>query len=263
VHRIAALGYDGIEILCDHPHWFPPKATAADLAQLQHALSLTKLHVSNVNANTADGFFAARTAENAFEPSLDHPDATVRTQRSAYTRAAIDFAAALGAANISISSGWNRDITTRDASTKRFIESLLPLCDYAAAKQINIGIEYEPGLNTELAAQVGEIIDRVGAPHLGVNFDIGHSFLNGEPPEATTRLFAGRIWNVHVEDIKDNVHFHLVPGDGALPFERYFTTLHEIGYNRFLSVELYTFADKPDEAGARAISYLRQAVPHA
>ena len=96
----------------------------------------------------------------------------------------------------------------------------------------------------------------MGSPELGANLDIGHSYLDGESPEATVALLSGRIWNVHVEDISKRKHFPLVPGDGDLPFSRYFDALRDTGYNGFLTVELYSFPDQPEEAGNRALQYL-------
>jgi len=108
----------------------------------------------------------------------------------------------------------------------------------------------------ERAAELAEVIERVGSPELGANLDIGHSYLDGESPEATVALLAGRIWNVHVEDIRNRKHFHLVPGDGDLPFSRYFDALRQAGYDGFLTVELYSFPDQPVEAGRRSLQYL-------
>jgi sugar phosphate isomerase/epimerase len=98
---------------------------------------------------------------------------------------------------------------------------------------------------------------RVDSPLLGVNWDIGHSFLDGETPESAIELLGQRIWNVHVEDIKARKHFHLVPGTGDLPFERYFDALRGVGYEEFLTVELYSYPEQPAAVGRRSLEFLR------
>ena len=80
------------------------------------------------------------------------------------------------------------------------MESLKHICEAAAKYGVKLGIEYEPGLLVERAVELAEVIERVGSPELGANLDIGHSYLDGESPEAAVALLAGRIWNVHVED---------------------------------------------------------------
>jgi len=123
---------------------------------------------------------------------------------------------------------------------------------------IRVGIEYEPGLLVERAEELAEVITRVGSPLLGANLDIGHAWLASDAPRSTADLLAGRIWNCHVEDIAAGKHFHLVPGDGELPLSDWMAALVRIGYAGFYTVELYTCADAPDTAGARALSHLRK-----
>jgi sugar phosphate isomerase/epimerase len=69
-------------------------------------------------------------------------------------------------------------------------------------------------------------------------------------------LLAGRIWNVHVEDIKGRKHFHLIPGLGDLPFAQYINALRKINYDGYLTVELYSYQEQPEDAGRQALSYL-------
>jgi protein FrlC len=78
-----------------------------------------------------------------------------------------------------------------------------------------IGIEYEPGLLIETAAEVRRLIDEVNHPALGANLDIGHAVCAGENPLESIELLAGRIWNVHIEDIRGRKHFHLIPGEAT------------------------------------------------
>ena len=59
-----------------------------------------------------------------------------------------------------------------------------------------------------------------------------------------------------MEDIRGAKHYHLVPGDGDLPFARYFNALRGIGYDGFLTLELYTCLDAPVEAGQRSLQFL-------
>lgn len=259
LRAIAALGYDGAEILCDRPHWFPGEVTEAELEAIAELCADLGLGISNLNANTANGYFDPPPLENSFEPALSNPDPTLRRWREDYTIEALRLARRLGAGSVSITAGRPTPDCPPETALAHFITSLKRICEAATRYDVRIGIEYEPGLLVERATEALEIIHHIDSPHLGVNFDIGHSWLNGEAPRETTRSLEGRIWNVHVEDIAANKHFHLVPGDGNLPFDEYFIGLRDIAYNGYLTVELYSFPEQPDAVGRRALAYLRDA----
>jgi protein FrlC len=255
--EIARLGYAGAEILCDHPHWFPGRVGAQELDEVRAVLAETGLKVSNLNANTANGYFSPLPPENVFEPALSNPNPAKRRWREEFTIEALRLAAAVGSSCVSVTSGHPTPGCDPSLGLDHFVESLKRICAAAEEIGVNVGIEYEPGLLVERATEVLEVIERVGSERLGVNLDIGHSHLDGEPVEETVAALAGRIWNVHVEDIRGRKHFHRVPGEGDLPFGRYFRALREAGYRGFLTVELYSYPDRPVEVGCRALDYLR------
>jgi len=257
VERIAALGFAGVEILCDRPHWFPGRTTAAEADRLAERLAALGLAVSNLNVNTANGYFDPAPPENTFEPSLSSRHAEWRRWRLDYSIAALDLARRVGARNISVTSGRPESGGTPGQGLDLFIDSLKRLCEAAEALGVRVGVEYEPGLLVERASELAEVMERVGSPLLGANLDIGHSWLDGEAPEAAIGLLAGRIWNLHIEDIAARKHYHLIPGEGDLPFRRYFDALEAAGYEGFYTLELYTYTDSPDQAGRAALDWLR------
>lgn len=258
LESIKKLGFEGAEILCDHPHLFPGRANSREITRLGGQLAALDLQISNLNVNTANGYFDPLPPENVFEPSLSSRNGQFREWRIGYTLEAIAIAARLGASCISVTSGHPGSGGTPAQGLTLFVDSLKQISAAAEAQGVNVGIEYEPGLLVERAIEVAEVIDRVGSDRLGVNLDIGHSYLNGEPPEQPIRLLAGRIWNVHLEDIAGGKHYHLIPGEGEMPLARYLQALRSIDYDRFLTVELYTYAHMPELAGQRSYDYLRK-----
>lgn len=262
LYEIARLGYAGAEILCDHPHWFPGRVDAREVDEVAAVLAETGLAVSNLNANTANGYFSPLPPENVFEPALSNPKRAKRDWRVGFSIEALRLAAAVGAPCVSLTAGHPTPGCDPALGLDYFVASLKRVCEAAEVHGVNVGIEYEPGLLVERATEVLETIERVGSPRLGVNLDIGHSHLDGEPVETTIAALAGRIWNVHVEDIRGRKHFHRVPGEGDLPFGRYFRALRAAGYRGFLTVELYSYPEQPNEVGRRALDYL-QGLPEA
>ncbi|MCP3868253.1 MAG: sugar phosphate isomerase/epimerase [Gammaproteobacteria bacterium] len=255
---IADLGFKGAEILCDHPHWFPGRVQASQITGIKHLIENLGLGISNLNANTANGYYGPLPSENLFEPSLSSADDTDRRWRIQYSIETIRLAYALGADCISLTSGRPGSGDTPTKGMQLFVESLKQICAAAENYGVRVGIEYEPGLLVERADEVAEVLQRVDSPQLGANLDLGHAYLSHESPEETIGLLAGRIWNVHVEDIANYKHFHLIPGEGDIPLSRYFQLLDNCGYDRYLTVELYSYPQMPEEAGRRSLAYLRE-----
>jgi sugar phosphate isomerase/epimerase len=127
----------------------------------------------------------------------------------------------------------------------------------AEAKRVRVGIEYEPGFLVGDAAATRRLLGDLNSPWFGVNLDLGHAVVCGEDPARTIETFGDRIWNCHIEDIRDRVHRHLVIGEGSIDFRRIRKALDAIGYARHLTLELYTCADRPDAAGRTSLRALR------
>ena len=260
LNSIATIGFTGAEILCDHPHWFPGRVTDREVEEIGGMLRELNLKISNLNANTANGYFDPLPPENVFEPSLSSANREYRRWRTEFSIETIRLAAMIGATCISVTSGQPGSGGMPEAGLDLFIDSLKRVCEAADKQGIRVGVEYEPGLLVERASELVEVMERVDCPLLGANLDIGHSFLSGEDPEHTVGLLSGRIWNVHVEDIANGKHFHLIPGEGNMPIVRYIEALKSSGYEGFLTVELYTYPQMPELAGERSIAYLRNII---
>ena len=121
-----------------------------------------------------------------------------------------------------------------------------------------VGIEPEPGLLIGNTEQAVEIIDRVKSPWLGINFDAGHSVVAGENLELMVEKYSSLFFNIHIEDIKNKTHFHLIPGEGDIDFKKFLDSLYKFGYNKYLTVELYTYSNIPEFAAEKAISFFRE-----
>ncbi|MBU0550620.1 sugar phosphate isomerase/epimerase [Myxococcota bacterium] len=250
ITAIAKRGFAGVEILADRPHWRP----GDDPQPIAEALRRAGVFVSNVNANTAMGLWPEWMPETIFEPALSSPDPEIRARRMRYTEAAMDLAVAVGAGVVSVTSGRIGGHGP-EREVGYFIEALAALAARAAARGLRLSVEYEPGLLIERSAELAEVIAAVDHPALGANLDLGHAQCIEDPYEAIARL-KGRIWNVHIEDIKGRKHHHLIPGQGDMDFRGLLGALKASGYQGPITVELYTCSDIADEAAARAYAHL-------
>jgi fructoselysine 3-epimerase len=256
VEEIAAIGYEGVEILADAPHLFASSVSREDLERLRSLIAAKRIQVSNINANTAMGYYGKRFWEPVFEPSLANPEDDARGWRIGYTKRCVEFAQTLSCPNVSVTSGRAVPGTPPERSLEILKKSLREVCAYAVPRGVRIGVEYEPGLLVERCGELVELIAEVGAENLGANLDLGHSHVLGEDPERVIRDLGPRIFHIHVEDIRSRKHYHLVPGQGDIDFAMLFSLLDEAGYAGFAAVELYTCPGRPTEAAREAFAHL-------
>lgn len=259
IERIASHGYDGVELLGDDPHAYFPHFGADDEEAVQIVLEETGLAVSNINANTAMGYYDDAPPSSFFDPSIISPDPNDREWRVEYTKRAIDLADTTDAPAVCLATGRPLPGTPPEQAYEYLLESLNELLDYAELHNIKIGIEFEPELLIECTDEVLTLIDDIGRSSLGINLDIGHAAVYGENLTETIHRSAGYITGVHLEDIVGGCrgkHYHRVPGEGDIAFDTVFDALNDIDYSGFATLELYTYPDVPDDAARRAYEAL-------
>ncbi|RBI63453.1 sugar phosphate isomerase/epimerase [halophilic archaeon] len=259
IARIADHGYDGVELLGDEPHAYFPEFDGEDERATLDALAETGLAVSNVNANTATGYYDDAPPSSFFDPSVVTAADDEREWRVEYTKRAVDLAEATGAPAVCLATGRPLPGTPPEAAHGYLRESLHEILDYAEPRDVEVGIEFEPELLVECTDEVLDLIDDVGRDSLGVNLDVGHAAVYGEDLTESIHRSAGHITGVHVEDIvggRRGKHYHRIPGEGDLDFAAVFDALDDVGYDGFVTLELYTYPDEPDRAAREAYEAL-------
>src|SRR5688572_32240001 len=141
---IKSAGFEGVEILADVPHAYPGSMDHALSDAVRRELERLQLSVSNINCNCSFGYWRHAPPEPYFEPSLISPNPQHRSDRTRLIMKSLDFAKAIGAANISITSGRCLGGMPPDKAAAQFAEPSRPMLDRAAALDVRIGIECEP-----------------------------------------------------------------------------------------------------------------------
>lgn len=250
---LTATGYEGIEIMADVPHAFPLHLSDKDIDEIRNALSDTGLAVANINAfmHHADG--------DTYHPSWIEKEPDLRAKRVDYTLRCIDLAKKLGARTISTEPGGPLQDMSREQGLEIFLEGLRKVEQRALDKGIRILIEPEPGLLVENSGQFLELFKELDANAFGLNFDVGHFYCVGEDPVALIKELKDYTHHFHLEDIASTrEHHHLMLGKGAIDLPTVLTTIDELGYDGFVTVELYTYADQAGEAAFDAFRYLSE-----
>lgn len=259
LRRVAALGYQGVELMADTPHLWPGDVGPAQIDSVRAVLDELGLEISNINAFMMNKVGDPR--QPYWHPSWIEADSDYRRIRIDHTIAALSMAKQLGAPCITTEPGGPLENgMTYAAGMDLFVEMLKPVIAHAEDVGVPLLIEPEPELLIEKFDQYLELRERIDSPYMGLNFDIGHAYCVSEEPQDWVPKMAAHTRHYHAEDIAaSRVHHHLVPGTGAIDFAATLSAINATDYDGWITVELYPFVDNPDEAGAAARDHLLSA----
>ncbi|HXW11818.1 MAG TPA: sugar phosphate isomerase/epimerase family protein [Nitrososphaeraceae archaeon] len=254
INVLSEIGYTGIEILCDIPHAYPKTQSDSDISEIRQLISRLDVRLSNLNAFT---FFAIG---NTYHPSWIESDPSYRKLRVDHTIDCIKLARKLGAKNISTEPGgpiMNNELS-QDQSLKLFEDGINQVLNTAEKENVTILIEPEPDLLIENSDQFIHFIKNFDSESVGLNLDIGHFFCVGEDPSKVIHKLSEYIRHVHLEDISaDRRHNHLILGEGAIDISSALKSLKDIGYDGFITVELYPYQDCPAYAANQSMKFIK------
>jgi L-ribulose-5-phosphate 3-epimerase len=158
---------------------------------------------------------------------------------------------------VSLWSGAIRAPISRQEAMDRLVEGLREVLDYAAARNILVGFEPEPGMLIDSQRAFEELIGRIDGPNLRLTLDVGHLHCQGETPIADViRRWSPRLVNVHLDDARSGTHEHLMFGEGEIDFSPILRTLTEVGYTGGMYVELSRHSQEGPETARKAFWFL-------
>lgn len=254
IHLIGEAGFDGVELLLDEPHLYPPTATADDVAAVRDALATADVEISNCNG------FMLTAIEDFHHPSFVEADADYRQRRVDYTRDAVETTADLGADYVSIEPGGPLpEGKSRAWGEDTFEAGLREILPTAAERGVEILVEPEPDLLIETSDQFESFVSRFDSPYVGCNFDAGHFYCVGEDPADLVEPLAPYTSHYHLEDIPaDRSHQHTQLGDGAMDVNGFLSAVEDTGYDGWVTVELYPYESTAAETARESYEYLRR-----
>lgn len=262
VRLLADIGYQGISITLDHGALNPFDERLE--SQLSEVAAALKKHQLRCVIETGARFLLDPQAKH--EPTLVTDNPASRSRRVEFLCRAIDTAARLNADCVSLWSGIVHDKASQPEAMLRLAGGLRPVLAYAAEKQIDLAFEPEPGMLINTLASYDRLLtelaaNKINAARLRLTIDIGHLHCQGELPiPEKIRQWADRLANVHIEDMRANVHEHLMFGEGEIDFPPVIAALAEIRYDGLLSVELSRHSHEGPSAAEKAYNFLRPLV---
>ncbi|MBP1912717.1 sugar phosphate isomerase/epimerase family protein [Thermococcus stetteri] len=212
VERVKALGFEGIEIVSEWPHFL----TRENLPFFKETLETIGLNVT-VHAPFSDLNIASFN-EKIRGASLEILEETIR------------LASELEAKAVTVHPGHCSPVSRKYQA--EYIEihrrSLRALSMLSAEYGIPVGVENMPKfpiLDAQTPERLALLVDGIA---VGITFDIGHLNTTTRDFEGFLKLFGERIVAVHMHDNHGKSDEHLTPGEGTVPWEEVLRKLPKV-----------------------------------
>ena len=194
---------------------------------------------------------------------INHPDAAVRKKTEEYVEALIDLCADLGGEVMVWGSPKQRQVIapyTWSDAWKRLVEALQRLGPKAHAKGVTICFEpLGPKDNCNLVNTMGEgtlLVETVNSPGVKLHLDVKAMSSEGRAVADSIRLEGGKhLWHFHAND--PNLRG---PGMGEMAYEPIMHALHDVKYDRWVSVEVFDFTPGAEATAEMSIKALKLAM---
>jgi sugar phosphate isomerase/epimerase len=238
--RMAALGYDGVELAVRDPDLLDAGSLHAAVAR--HGLAVPAIGTGQ--AFSEEGL------------SFTDPDAEVRRRAIERIHRHVDLARPWGAiVIIGLIRGRVQQAVGREQALGWLHEALSECTGYASQQGVRLALEPVNRYETNLIVSVSEglgLISRIGADNLGLLLDTFHMNIEEPSIEESIRAAGAAVFHCHVADSN---RWHA--GAGHLDFASILSALGEVSYQGYLSAEVLPLPS-PDECAQRNIDYLRR-----
>ncbi len=276
--------FDCVEVMC----WPTSSGDARRYAGTSHidVVNLDQAKANGINQQCRSA--GVNISALGYYPNPLTPDPAERKVYVDHIRALIDAAKLLGLTTVNTFVGRDQ-WKTIDENWPLFLEVWKPLVQYAAERDINIGIENCPmfftkdewpsGKNLAISPAVWRrMFADIPDPHFGLNYDPSHFIWQQMDEVAPIAEFAPRLHHVHAKDARldrrklDEVgilsvpldyHTPKLPGLGSVRWGAFFAALTDAGYTGPVCIEA---EDRPYEGSLhdrkralrQAAGFLRQ-----
>jgi sugar phosphate isomerase/epimerase len=248
---ISKLGYQGVEIT---PYTLAATAdavTAAQRAQIRKVVKDNGLETVGLH------WLLARTTGL----HLTTPDNAVYRRTKDYFNVLIDLCHDLGGKVMVIGSPKQRSLVdgqTYAGAWKRAVEMFQGACDKARDAGVTLCIEPLAKTETDFINTVAEglkMVREINHPNFKVHLDVKAMAAEGKPsiPEIIRSVKATEIGHFHVNDA--NLYGL---GMGEVDYGPIAAAVREIGWNKWLSVEVFKYDPDPTTIARRSIEYLKR-----
>ncbi|WP_457935458.1 sugar phosphate isomerase/epimerase family protein [Mesorhizobium sp. 10J20-29] len=250
IERIAAIGYDGVEIGAASPHAYPDYLDSERRREIKACLEANGLALASMlpAPGGGPGFNAASPLDAERENTLDQ------------YRKVIDLCADLGGKQVLYVAGWQIFGTQREQAWEWSRSALAKLAEHAATRDVSMIIE-PTSADSNLVDSCDDAMRmkrEVGASNVGLMFDTYHTIYRNEVAVDYVHRMGGALRHVHLADAN-----RAAPSDaGRADYRGLVTALAEQGFDGYLTMEIGfdRRAVEPDRIAREAFFYVKSLV---
>jgi sugar phosphate isomerase/epimerase len=245
----ARVGYDGVEIAPFTLANAVTEITTSDRQRIREAAKRAGIEIAGIH-------WVLVKPEGL---SVNHPDAGLRRRTADYFCALVDFCADLGGRVMVVGSPKQRNVlpgVSPEQARGWAAETFRPAV--ARAEQREMTICFEPLAPTETnfintAAEAIAFVQRVPSPNFKIILDVKAMCSEAKAIPQIIRESWPHFAHFHANDCNLKG-----PGFGDVDFKPIIAELKAVGYEGFLSVEVFKFDEGPEVIARRSLGYLRQ-----
>ena len=247
--HVSKVGYDAVEIapftLANQVGDIPP----AERARIRELARAAEVEIAGIH-------WVLVKPEGLY---INHPEEHIRRRTADYFCELVDFCADIGGRRMIVGSPKQRNLVagvSLDQGKKWALETFREAVGRAVARDVTICFEpLGPGetnfINT--AAEALEFLAGLSSPNFKIILDVKAMSTESKP-----------IPEIIQESWPHFAHFHANdpnlkgPGFGKVDFKPIASALKGIGYDGFVSVEVFNFDEGPEVIASKSLSYLKQ-----
>jgi fructoselysine 3-epimerase len=250
IERIAAIGYDGIEVGAASPHAYPDYLDSKRRQEIRRTLEANKLALSSMLPAPGGG-----PGFNAASPLAEERANTIDQYKKV-----IDLCADLGGKTVLYVAGWQVFGTPRDAAWNWSREALTAIAETARSREVTIAIE-PTSADSNLVDSADDAIlmmREVGAANVKLMFDTYHAIYRNEVSTDYVHRMGRDLHHVHLADAG-----RAAPSDsGQADYRGLVKALAANGFTGYLTMEIgfNRRAVEPDRIARDAYNYMKPLV---
>ena len=252
---LADLGYGGVALTVDVQHLdpFAPQVFRR-IADVRNQLERQRMKCA---IETGARFLLDPVRKH--QPTLLSSVASERNIRLDFLKRCIAIAVDLNAGCVSFWSGTANNAASHEELMHRLVDGCQQLIEQVEGTNVVLAFEPEPGMFIDTMDKFSELHGRVNHPLFGLTCDIGHLVCNGEIPVSKCLVeWKDILWNVHIEDMRKDIHDHLMIGEGEVDFEDVISGLRRANYSGGAYVELSRHSYDAVESARKAKTLLER-----
>jgi sugar phosphate isomerase/epimerase len=190
---------------------------------------------------------------------MNHPDGAIRQRTAAYFCALVDFCADVGGKVMVVGSPKQRNVLAEvspQQATDWAAETFRPAVRQAEQRGVTICFEPLAPVETNFintAAEALQFVQRLPSPNFKIILDVKAMCSEAKPIPQIIRESWPHFAHFHANDKNFKG-----PGFGDVDFKPIAAALQEVGYQGFVSVEVFKFDEGPEVIATQSLQYLQR-----